>query len=146
MKRYLLKLIKRFFKGAGGFILFILLGAMELGNWMGLFPGINQPSTFADMVGIPPQEEVTRRIILLILSSGIILFCVASAGGIIQRQPWTRSTAQLAALFFVLYGFFQIFGAFFMLHKNQLGIGSSGVVYIMIGLATYGLGTSALEA
>ena len=113
---------------------------------MGIIPGLNQPSTFANLVGIPPQEEVTRRIILLILSSGIILFCIASAGGLLQRQPWTRRTAQLAAVFFILYGVYQIFSALFMLHKNQLGVGSSGVVYIMIGLATYGLGTSALEA
>jgi hypothetical protein len=146
MKRYLLKLLKRFFKGIGGFILFILLGAMELGDWMGILPGLNQPSPFADLVGIPPQEEVTRRIILLILSSGIILFCIASAGGLLQRQPWARRTAQLAAVFFILFGAFQVFGAFFILHKSQLGIISSGVVYILIGLATYGLGASALEA
>jgi hypothetical protein len=146
IKRKLLRLLKRFFKGAGGFILFILLGAMELGDWMGIIPGLNQPSSFANLVGIPPQEEVTRRIILLILSSGIILFCIASAGGLLQRQPWTRRTAQLAAFFFILYGAYQIFGAFFMLHKNQLGVGSSGVVYILIGLATYGLGASAIEA
>lgn len=143
--RYLLKLLKRLFRSVGGFILFVMLGAMELGDWMALLPGISQPSTFANQMGISPQDEVVRRIILLVLSSGIILFCIISAGGLLQRQPWTRRASQLAAIFFILYGAFQIGSAIGMLHKNQLAVATSGIVYILIGLATYSLGSSALK-
>ena len=143
--RYLFKLLKRVIRGVGVFVLYVILGAMELGNWMGIMPGLSQPSTFANQLGIPPQEEITRRLILLVLSSGIIIFCIATAGGLLQRQRWARRASQIASIFYILLGVFQIASAIFMLHKNQAGIASSGIVYILIGLATYGLGSSLID-
>jgi hypothetical protein len=130
----------------GGVIAFALFSLMELGDFAGLVPGFSSPQTYADLIGISPQAETVRLIILSVLSLGIVFSSDLVIVGLIRRFAWTENAARAVGAIFVLYGVYQVVSANVQLTKNQTGVTVAGLVYALIGVLVVWIGARASRA
>lgn len=118
----------------GGVIAFALFSLLELGDFAGLVPGFSNPQTYADLIGISPQAETVRLVILSILSLAIVFSSDLVIVGLLRRFAWTEWASRAVGALFVLYGAYQIVSANVQLTKNQTGVMIAGLVYAVIGV------------
>jgi hypothetical protein len=130
----------------GGVIAFALFSLMELGDFAGLVPGFSSPQTYADLIGISPQAETVRLVILSVLSLAIVFSSDLVIVGLIRRFAWTENAARAVGAIFVLYGLYQIVSANVQLTKNQTGVMIAGLVYALIGALAVWVGARASQA
>jgi hypothetical protein len=131
-----------------GVIVFALFALMELGDLAGLLPGFNEParSQYADLIGITPQAEGTRLVILSVLALGIVINAIVVVVGLVRRSRLALRAVLAAAIVFWLYGAYQLVAAATQLSKNQMGVAIAGVVYTCVGVLALWLGRKAALA
>jgi hypothetical protein len=127
----------------GGVIAFALFSLMELGDFAGLVPGFSSPQDYADRIGISPQAETVRLVILSVLSLAIVFSSDLVIVGLLRRFVWTHIAARAVGVIFVLYGVYQIVSANVQLTKNQTGVMVAGLVYALIGALAIWIGARA---
>ena len=130
----------------GGVIAFAIFAVMELGDWAGLIPGYANPTQYAELIGISPEAESVRLVILSVLALSVAIASLATVVGLVTRAPWTLLAVRATGGAFVVYGAYQIISALTQLGKNQTGIAVAGIVYILIGGMAAWVGSRATEA
>jgi hypothetical protein len=130
----------------GGVIVFALFSLMEIGDFAGLVPGFSNPQDYADRVGISPQAETVRLVILSVLSLAIVFSSDLVIVGLLRRLAWTENAARAVGGLFVLYGVYQVVSANVQLTKNQTGVMIAGLVYALIGVLAVWIGARASRA
>ncbi len=129
-----------------GVIVFALFALMELGDFAGLLSGFSEPgrSQYAALIGISPEAEGVRLVILSALSLGIVVSASAVVIGLLHRTNWAARASLIIAILFWLYGGYQIISTITQLEKNQMGVAIAGGVYICIGVLAAWLGRKAV--
>ena len=118
---------------------------MELGDLIGLVPGFYQPEGYAALIGITPDAELIRLAILVLLAGGIVGAAAACVYGLNRNELWTaRSVAAVFSLY-ISYGVYQILTAAVQLQRFRVGVAGIGLVYILIGFASYWVGMRGIE-
>ena len=155
--RYLIFFLKRFFivlwrvtlkllKQIAGAVVFAILAAMELGDWTGLLARYGNPEKDAAALGITTQASTTHLMIMIVLSISIVLMALITVVGLFQDSHWIIRTSQITGGLFGLYGAYQIFSALTMATKGKEGLLLGGTVFIILGLAVFGLGGKFVHA
>jgi hypothetical protein len=149
IRRYLIPFFKGFVRFLGrivrpviGMFIFAILAVMEVSDWTGLMSKYSDPGKEAIKLGITTQESRTLLLIMIFFATGIVLASLITIVGLFQEERWIIRTSQLTGIFFVLYGVFQIYSAITLITIGQETRVLAGIVYIIIGLAVFGLGGS----
>ena len=149
IKRYLINFFRAFFKFLGriirpviGMFIFAILAVMEVSDWTGLMGRYSNPGKEAITLGISTQESRTLLLIMIFFATGIVLASLITIVGLFQEEKWIIRTSQLTGIFFVLYGAYQIYSAIILITIGQETRVLAGIVYIIIGMAVFGLGGS----
>jgi len=152
IKRFFINFFREFFRFLGrivrpviGIFIFAILAVMEVSDWTGLMTRYSDPGKEAIALGITTQESRTLLLIMIILASGIVLACLISIVGLFQEERWIIRTSQLTGIFFILYGAYQLYSAITIITIGQETRGLAGVVFVIIGLAVFGLGGSFIQ-
>jgi hypothetical protein len=130
-----------------GVIVFALFALMELGDLVGLIPGFSEParSQYAALIGISPDEEGTRLMILSALSLGIVVSSIVTVVVLLRGVAAHRAGSIVAAIF-LCYGLYQIIAALFQLKQNQFEVAMAGGVYGLLGLLAWWVARKAAPA
>ncbi len=145
--RYVKPILKALFRSFGkivrqliGMIIFILLAAMETGDWSGIMSRFNNPSTDAMSFGITNQQASTNLTIMMVLAISIVLAALVTALGFMRDEKWILRSAQITGGLYLVYGIYQIYTGLALINQNQQNPLLAGAVYAVIGLAVFGLG------
>jgi len=128
-----------------GIFLFILLAAMELGDWTGLMSRYSNPEKDAAALGITTQASLSHIMAMVVLSISIVLAAGITVLGLFQDSKWAIRSSQATGILYVLYGAYQLYAGIAVAHKGQEGLILAGVVYTVIGLAVFGLGNKFVQ-
>lgn len=146
-RRFVKPILRAMFRSFGkimrqlvGMIIYVLLAAMEAGDWAGIMSRYNNPSKDAISFGITNQEASTNLLIMMVLAICIILAALMTAMGFMRDEKWVLRTSQVTGGLYGVYGLYQIYTGLAILNLNQQNAILAGVVYIVIGLAVFGLG------
>lgn len=146
-RRYVKPILRAMFRSFGkimrqltGMIIFVLLAAMETGDWSGIMSRYNNPSKDAISFGITNQQASTNLLVMMVLAISIILAALMTAMGFMRDEKWVLRTSQITGGLYVVYGLYQIYSALVIINQNQQNAILAGIVYAVIGLAVFGLG------
>jgi hypothetical protein len=123
-----------------GMLLFTVIAVLEMGDWTTLLTRYNDPSVDAALYGIATSEASTYLLIQIIFAIGIVLTSLVTVVCLFQDSQLAIKTSQLTGILYILYGAYQIYSSLSLLTKGEQGMILAGSVYIIIGLAVFGLG------
>jgi large-conductance mechanosensitive channel len=146
--RYILRLLKPVFGSFGrtlkqliGMIIFVLIAALETGDWSGIMSRYGNPSSDALSFGISIPTATNHLLIQMILAIFIILASLITALGFMRDESWVVKSSQATGVVFVVYGLYQIYSGLSIVNSSQEGIILAGAIYVLIGFAVFGLGS-----
>lgn len=131
----------------GRLIFFSVLALLMLAElFFSNIGSLGRLETVAAQLGLTPEAERSRLIILIILDAigGIgALLCVAALFG---NPSFARISLPLTVFGFVAYGLYQVFSALTQLSAQwRMPITIVGLVYIVIGLTAWWVGRGLLR-
>ena len=118
---------------------------MEIGDLIGLVPGFYRPDGYAALIGITPASELIRLVILVLLAGGIVGAAAACVYGLSRKALWTPRAVAAVFSLYVSYGAYQLLTAAIQLQSLRAGVAVIGLVYILVGVASYWVGMKGIE-
>ena len=140
-----LRFLGRMLKQLAGIFVFALLAAMEVGDWTSLMARYSDPEKDAAALGITTQASSTHLLVMVILSIGIVIAALATTVGLFQDGKWSIRASQVTGALFVVYGLYQIYFGFTSAIKSKENLILPGVVFAVIGIAVFGLGSKFVQ-
>jgi hypothetical protein len=122
-------------------VIFVLFAAIEARDWLSLMAAFGSGGSSSRVAGLNPEFTNIYLIVLTVLAVGILLFACQTIVGILRGAVWAVRTAQVTSIIYIIYGGFQIFSAMMNPGVSLARVSTAGAVFIVIGLALYGLGT-----
>ncbi len=123
-----------------GIFLFLLLAAMEVGDWTGLMSRYSDPEKDAAALGITTQASMSHILVMVVLSISIVLAAGITVLGLFQDSKWAIRSSQATGILYVMYGVYQLYAGIAIANRGQEGLILAGAVYAVIGIAVFGLG------
>lgn len=122
-------------------VIFVVFAAIETSDWLSLMAAFSSGGSSPRVAGLHTEFTNIYLIVLTVLALGILLFACQTIVGILSGAAWAVRTAQATSIIYMIYGGFQIFTAFNNPGVSLARVGTAGAVFIVIGLALFGLGT-----
>ncbi len=138
--RVLIRVLAKVLKQAAGAVIFALLAALELGDWTSLLSRYGNPEKDAATLGMTTQATTSHLLVLIVLSITIVLAALITVMGFFQDSKWIIRTSQITGSLFAIYGAYQAYAAIALANKGKEGLIMVGAVYLLIGIAVFGLG------
>jgi hypothetical protein len=122
-------------------VIFVVFAAIETSDWLSLMAAFGSSGGSPRVAGLNAEFTNIYLVVLTLLALAILLFACQTIVGILRGAAWAVRTAQATAVCYMIYGSFQIYSAITNPGIQALRVIPAGGVFIVIGLALFGLGT-----